>query len=109
MKAPIDPEFGTLLPEGTTGHLATGDDQPRIAGGIVEVDGVPMRARSVRMSEDMIADLDTREHPGGFSGIVREAVTEWLERHGGQQAEVDDARRAVATLARLVDRMTHAA
>ena len=111
-KTPIDhthPEFGSMIPEGlTTALLVDGDDRPVPVGEGIVHDPVlgPMRAKAVRMPEDMIAAVDVIEHPEGFSGVVRAAVAEWLQRHTGAEAEADDAVAALAVLTRVVAQHT---
>jgi hypothetical protein len=108
---PDDPELGHLVPtDGRPVHVADGPDRVAV-NPMPDYDAdTPMRVKSLRLPAALLVATEAagRTHPDGFSGVVREALTEWFERHQGAEAEVDDARRAVATLARLVDRLTAA-
>jgi hypothetical protein len=110
-KIPItsDHPLGHLVPEGQTAYIAEGGDRIT-TGEVFNEDGsVMMVAKSLRMSASLASRAENAGHPDGFSGVVREAVAEWLERHTGGEAEAADAKAALAVLTRIVAGLDHAA
>ncbi len=57
----------------------------------------------------MIAAVEAAGHPAGVSGVVREALTDWLARRAGRDNEVRDAREALAVLQRVISHLDSAA
>jgi hypothetical protein len=54
----------------------------------VDVEGQPVsQLVSLRIPSDVVARLDAAagRDREGRSGIIRQALSEWLERHGGEQ------------------------
>lgn len=102
-----DPDFGHLVPPGTDSvYLVDGEDRIEV-GAVLDPSGqAPTVIKSLRLSQDIVDAIYAAGHPEGFTGIVREALAEWMERHQGQQSEIRDARQAVAVLNRLVDRLS---
>jgi hypothetical protein len=98
-----------LVPDGATAYELTGDDMPAV-GAIIDPSGTaPTVVKSLRLPDSMVQAAAAANHPEGFSGVVREALTEWLERHTGTAAAQRDARQALATLQRVVDSLASAA
>jgi hypothetical protein len=52
-----------------------------------------MKVTTVRLPEPMLAQLDNiaGSDPNGRSGLVRQAVSEWLERRAARIAELKEA------------------
>lgn len=102
---PDDPDLGHLA--GVI--IATGEDRivvNRVTGG---PEG-PTSIKSVRLPDSMIAAAEAANHAGGFSGVLREALNEWLDRHTGSPAiEISEARRALDVLQRIVGHLGAAA
>lgn len=67
---------------------------------------VPMKLNSIRLPLGMVEAIEAIGHPEGKSGVLREAVAEWLERHAGIEAETSDARQALNVLERIVNRQS---
>ena len=89
------------------GHLVAAAARVTVAE-MRDPDGsVAMVTKSLRLPSALAARAENAGHPDGFSGVVREALTEWLARHSGAQAEADDARAALAVLARVVGNLEH--
>ncbi len=63
---------------------------------------VPMLVKSLRVPIGMYEAALAQQHPDGFSGVVREALGEWLARHGSPEQANADALAALATLQRFV-------
>lgn len=70
---------------------------------------LPMHVKSLRLPLRLVEATEAVDYPSGFSGLVRVALEEWLERHTGAEAELHDARRALDTLTRIVQRLDKAA
>jgi hypothetical protein len=87
------------------------EDEDRInVGAVYDPSGqAPTVIKSLRLPRDVVAAITASGHPDGFTGVVREALTEWFQRHSGREADAADARQALATLTRLVDRLSDAA
>ena len=87
------PDFKAMSPDEIAAWFTTNDLSELIASGergpgatLVQVDasGAPVeKVVTVKMPGDMVAKLDTAagRDRAGRSGIIRQAVTEWLERH----------------------------
>ncbi len=106
-KTPItsDHPLAHLVPAGQSAYVAEGTDRITV-GQVYNEDGsVMMVTKSMRMPASLASRAENVGHPDGFSGVVREAVTEWLERHTGAEAETDDAKAALAVLTRVVARL----
>jgi hypothetical protein len=85
--------------------LLEGEDRVTV-GSVVDPTGEsPTVLKSLRLPQDLVEAIADSGHPDGFTGVVREALIEWQQRHQGRPAEITDARHAVATLARLVERL----
>jgi hypothetical protein len=105
-----DPDLGHLVPEGSD-HITVLDGEDRIqVGAVYDPSGqAPTVIKSLRLPENVVEAIAASGHPDGFTGVVREALGEWFERHSGREAEAHDARAAIATLTRLVERLEAAA
>lgn len=100
-----DPDLRHLA--GPDAVIATGADRVTVDR---VIDGTNVTAvKSVRLPLPLITVSEAVRHPGGFSGVVREALEEWHERHGGTQAEAEDVARALAVLNRAAARLQAAA
>lgn len=91
-----------LVPEGQTAHEVTGDDRPNVATMSDPSGEAPTVIKSLRLPPNLVDAAVAARHPDGFSGIVREALAEWLQRHTGAAATTNDARQALATLQRAI-------
>ena len=69
------------------------------------VEDMPMILKSVRVTVGLFEAVDNVGHPEGFSGVVREALTEWLATHTGREAEVKEIKRAIEVLQRHAARL----
>ncbi|WP_045747105.1 hypothetical protein [Actinoplanes rectilineatus] len=98
--SPDDPDLGHLA----GGTILGGEDRITVGHVYDDPEDVPMDVKTLRMPRRLVAAVEQQAHPEGFSGVVREAVAEWLERHGSPQAQADDAARALATLQRVLNR-----
>lgn len=65
---------------------------------------VPMLVRSLRIPVGLYQAAAAAEHPNGFSGVVRDALTAYLA-----EPQADDVRHAMTVLARAVARLDDAA
>ena len=108
-KTPIsaDHPLSHLVPEGQSGYLAEGEDRITVREVDDEDGSVMIVTKSLRIPSSLASRTENAGHPEGFSGVMREAVAEWLERHSGAEAETADARAALAVLARVVARLEH--
>lgn len=61
-----------------------------------------MVIRSVRLPRDMADAIDAAGHPGGATGVIREALAAWLAAHGGAVDPAEEATAALATIARVL-------
>ncbi|GAA4262970.1 ribbon-helix-helix domain-containing protein [Dactylosporangium darangshiense] len=87
------PDFKAMTPDEIAAWFETNDLSELIASGervegatLVQVDatGMPVeKVVTVKMPGDMVARLDhaAGRDRSGRSGIIRQAVAEWLERH----------------------------
>lgn len=87
------PDFKAMTREEIADWFMTNDVSELIASGErvgsghfvqVEADGTPVeKVVTVKMPGDMVAKLDQAagRDRAGRSGIIRQAVAEWLERH----------------------------
>jgi hypothetical protein len=110
-KTPIDhtdPDLGSLVPEGQTATIVDGDDRTTVRT-VHDPDDGPLQVKAVRLPASMIAAAEAAGHPAGVSGVVREALADWLGRHAGRANEVRDAREALAVLQRVISHLDSAA
>jgi hypothetical protein len=104
------------VPEGQTATVVDGDDRAAVRIVHDPEDG-PLQVKAVRLPVAMIAAAEAAGHPAGVSGcrgvgvsgIVREALSDWLARHAGHANEVRDAREALAVLQRVIGHLDSAA
>ncbi|WP_250029008.1 hypothetical protein [Paractinoplanes maris] len=96
-----DPDLGDLVPEGQTAVIVDGDDRVKV-GVIHDPEDGPLQVKAVRLPASMIAAAEAAGHPAGVSGVVREALADWLARHAGRANEVRDAQEALAVLQRVI-------
>jgi hypothetical protein len=81
--------------------LLDGEDRPTI-GTVYDVDGQPMSlSKTIRVPADLVAAAEARNHPLGFSGVVRDALIAYLKPETGA-AEV---RHALSVLTQAVSRL----
>lgn len=105
-KTPIDPADEDLghLAAGGPAYIVTGADR-LVATAVYDDEAAAVEAmtvKSVRLPQALIRAAEQAGHPDGFSGVVREAVAEWLHTHAGGPAVADDARHALAVLQRAL-------
>jgi hypothetical protein len=69
------------------GAVANPPQEPKPAE-LPDIADLPMQVTSIRLPSRMIEELDRRagRDRDGRSGIVREAVAEWLARHSTDEA-----------------------
>jgi hypothetical protein len=103
-----DPELGSLVPNGQTAIVVDGDDRVTVRTVHDPEDG-PLQVKAVRLPASMISAAESVGHPAGVSGVVREALADWLARHAGRDNEVRDAREALAVLQRVISHLDSAA
>lgn len=64
---------------------------------------------NARIPMEMFDRIEAVNHPDGVSGVVREALTDWLDRHEGREAQAADAWAALEVLQRVLPNLLDAA
>lgn len=83
------------------GIIVTGDDRPQLKR-YDSPDDMPMMVKSVRVTIGLFEAVEKIGHPDGFSGVVREALAEYLEKHTGTQTQISEAEAAIAVIIRTI-------
>lgn len=90
-----------IVKEIHAGRAVVANGNP-LAGQGINPDQVPMQVKSVRVPVGLYVRAEAVHHAEGFSGLLREALAEWLDRHEGRDAQVADAMAALKILERVV-------
>lgn len=77
--------------------IKTGADRPVRCG----PGDVPMVVKSLRMPVELYEAVESLGHAHGFSGAVREALTEWVDRHD-PATTTDEVQHALDVLNRAL-------
>lgn len=110
--SPDDPGLGHWTREGTVDAvLLSGPDRGTVRSDIDPETGVRMTTKkSVRLPLDMVEAAENAGHPDGFSGVLRDALTDWIQRRTTVPADelaaarqaLADTQQGLAALQRLV-------